>query len=785
MQDYINQLNEAQRAAVINTEGAALVIAGAGSGKTRVLTFRIAHLLSKGVPPHNVLALTFTNKAAREMKERIGHVIGAEKANALWMGTFHSIFAKILRSEAEQLGYPKSFTIYDAEDSKSIIKSIIKDLQLDDKTYKISSVYGRISKAKNNLVTADAYEANTQLRLTDEKTRVPEIYKIYKIYTAKCRQSGAMDFDDLLLNINIMFRDFPETLAKYQKRFGYILVDEYQDTNFSQYLIVKKLAEAHGNLCVVGDDAQSIYSFRGAKIENILNFQRDYKNYKLFKLEQNYRSTQNIVNAANSVIEKNKNQIPKDVFSDNEQGAKIQVIEALNDNEEGFLVAAKIFDSVYSAHTEYLDHAILYRTNAQSRIFEEALRKRNMPYKIYGGTSFYQRKEIKDVLAYFKLVINKKDNEALKRIINYPKRGIGQTTVDKLEGFATNANKSMWEVIQDMAVIDVGLNGRAMNQIFGFAGVIETFTSKLQIVDAHTLAYEIATSSGILQDLYQDKAPEAIQRHENVQELLNGIKEFCGQFPEETPATLDQFIESISLLTDQDTDGNEDKNKITLMTIHSAKGLEFKNVYIVGAEEKLFPSEMSSFAPHELEEERRLFYVAVTRAEKNLTISYARQRYKWGNLNDCIPSRFIREIDDKYLDKSGVRSETDDYNQDPDVSGIDKLFGAKSKFSQNSFADRLKQREKSPEKPITKTPPINLPEQLRPFQRQTQAVENQNNKQQIGELFVGAKVSHERFGQGEIMMLEGEGHETKATVKFASAGIKQLLLKFAKLKMIG
>ncbi len=776
MQDFINQLNDAQRAAVESTEGAALVIAGAGSGKTRVLTFRIANLLSKGIPAYKVLALTFTNKAAREMKTRIGTLIGAEKSNALWMGTFHSVFAKILRYEAEHLGYPNSFTIYDAEDTKSIIKAIIKELKLDDKTYKPSAVYGRISKAKNNLVTADAYEKNTNARIADEKARVPEIYKIYKIYTARCRQSGAMDFDDLLLNINLMFRDFPEILAKYQKRFDYILVDEYQDTNLSQYLIVKKLAENHGNICVVGDDAQSIYSFRGAKIENILNFKKDYKDFKLFKLEQNYRSTQTIVNAANSVIGNNKNQIPKDVFSENESGSKIQLIESLNDNEEGFLVAAKIFDSVYNQHTDYLNHAILYRTNAQSRIFEEALRKRNMPYKIYGGTSFYQRKEIKDVLAYFKLVINKKDNEALKRIINYPKRGIGQTTVDKLEEFGARAEKSMWEVIQDLAFTDVGLNGRAVNQVFGFANQIDTFTSKLQIVDAYTLAHEIASTSGILQDLYQDKAPEALQRHENVQELLNGIKEFCAQFPEESPATLDQFIESIALLTDQDTEGEQDKNKITLMTIHSAKGLEFKHVYIVGVEEKLFPSEMSSFAPQDLEEERRLFYVAVTRAEKSLTISYARQRYKWGSPMDCVPSRFIREIEDKYLDKSGVRSETDDYNQDPDIN-FESLMSTRPKFGNNSFADRLKKRDKS-EFQQHGSVKINNPN----------IIENQPPTSvptaQAGDLYIGAKVHHERFGHGEILMLEGNPPDTKATVKFNSAGIKQLLLKFAKLKII-
>ncbi len=787
MQEYLSHLNEAQRQAVTNTKGPALVIAGAGSGKTRVLTYRITHLLAQGVKPWRILSLTFTNKAAREMKERIAEIIGKEKADSLWMGTFHSIFAKILRSEAKHLGFPSSFTIYDSADTKSIIKSIVKELQLDDKIYKPAAVYSRISKAKNNLVTALAYENNSQARMTDSKVKMPDIYRIYKIYTQRCRESGAMDFDDLLLYTNILFRDNPEVLSKYQDKFDYIMVDEYQDTNFSQYLIVKKLAEQHHNLCVVGDDAQSIYSFRGAKIENILNFQKDYKNFKLFKLEQNYRSTKNIVEAANSIISKNKNQIKKETFSENEEGNKIELAEALTDREEGFMVAARIFDSVYSEQENYSDNAILYRTNAQSRIFEEALRKRNIPYKIYGGTSFYQRKEIKDVLAYFKLVINKRDNESLKRIINYPKRGIGQTTIDRIESYAREHEMSMWDTILNIPKIpsaDINLNSRAVNQVFGFANLIDEFTTKLPETDAYDMAHEIASKSGILQDLYKDKAPEAIQRHENVQELLNGIRDFTSQLAEEQKGTLDEFIESVSLLTDQDSENEEDNNRVTLMTIHSAKGLEFKNVFIVGVEERLFPSERASFSSKELEEERRLFYVAVTRAEKRLMISYTRQRYRWGQLLDCVPSRFIRDIDEKYLDTSNIRGEIDPMNQDNNET---------QSFSNQILSDKFRK--------ISKTPKANLAERLKEAQnrKSVHAVSDihkklkriQNEKQNAGQatknptLSVGAKVEHARFGRGEVISLEGDMPNTKATIKFAGVGTKQLLLKFAKLKVLG
>ncbi len=770
MQNYLNELNGAQKEAVINCEGPALVIAGAGSGKTRVLTYRIAHLINKGIKSYKVLALTFTNKAAREMRERISKIIGDEKSKSLWMGTFHSIFAKILRKEAEVLGYPSNFTIYDAVDTKSVIRGIVKDLKLDDKIYKPSMVYARISKAKNNLVTAAAYENSPQARTADRNSKCPEIYRIYKIYSDKCFRSGAMDFDDLLLKTNILFRDHPTVLEKYQNKFDYVLVDEYQDTNYSQYLIVKKLSETHKNICVVGDDAQSIYSFRGAKIENILNFKKDYKTLKMYKLEQNYRSTKNIVQAANSIIEKNKNQIQKSVFSENEEGCKIQLYEALTDNEEGFVITGRIFDSVYTDHTEYKEHAILYRTNAQSRIFEEALRKRNIPYKIYGGLSFYQRKEIKDLIAYFKLVVNKKDDEALKRILNYPKRGIGQTTINKLEEFANENNKTIWETIKNIPKLNLPLNSRALNQIFGFANMIDEFTSKLDVLNAYEIGKEIASKSGIMQDLFKDKAPEAVARHENVQELLNGIKEFTNQHESAEKITLPDYLETVSLLTNEDNENKEDNNKVTLMTIHSSKGLEFRNVYIVGVEEGLFPSEMSSFSPKELEEERRLFYVAVTRAEKELVVSYSGQRYKWGQLNDCIPSRFIRDIDTKYLSAPATQTDSE---FEPEKS--------KSNQKQYNFT------KKNTVLKNTKKTKLNF--DMLPQNKKLSKIDYSNsskNKEDtdLSKVREGIQVEHKRFGYGKVIKIENEYPNTKATIDFKNVGIKQLLLKFAKLNII-
>ncbi|RLD46038.1 MAG: ATP-dependent DNA helicase [Bacteroidetes bacterium] len=770
MQNYLDQLNKAQKEAVINTKGPSLVIAGAGSGKTRVLTYRIAHLLANGVKPWRILALTFTNKAAKEMKERIASLIGEEHVKSLWMGTFHSVFAKFLRKEAETLGYPSSFTIYDTQDTKSIIKSIIKELQLDDKIYKPASVYGRISGAKNNLITAKAYENVQELKTQDEKSRKPEVYRIYKIYAQRCFKAGAMDFDDLLLKTNILFRDHPDILKKYQKKFDYILVDEYQDTNFSQYLIINKLAELHKNVCVVGDDAQSIYSFRGAKIENILNFKNDYKDYQLFKLEQNYRSTKNITEAANSVIDKNTERIKKTVYSKNEDGEKIKIIEALTDNEEGFIVANKILESVNIDRTKYSDHAVLYRTNAQSRIFEEAFRRNKIPYKIYGGLSFYQRKEIKDLLAYFKFIVNKRDDESLKRIINYPKRGIGKTTIDKIESFANENAVSMWEVIVKLNGLNIGLNSGAVNKIAVFSNLIREFTAKLTEINAYELGKEVAETSGILKDLFADKSPEALAKHENVQELINGLKEFIETSePEENK--LNHYLESVALLTNEDNEKDEDRNKVTLMTIHSSKGLEFMNVYVVGMEEKLFPSEMSAFAPKDLEEERRLFYVAMTRAEKELILTYAGQRYKWGQLYDCTPSRFIRDIKSEYVDFFSAFE-----NDLKEESKQSNLFSNNTKHS--AVSRSFKKKEAKTEKPVSLAKP-NYNRNLKKIDKSVSST-----PAEIKEIIEGVTVKHSRFGIGSVLKTEGEFPNTKALIDFKSAGKRNLLLKFAKLEVI-
>jgi DNA helicase-2/ATP-dependent DNA helicase PcrA len=769
--NYLEHLNEAQRKAVINTDGPSLVIAGAGSGKTRVLTYRIAHLLNSGLKPYRILALTFTNKAAKEMKERIASLIGEEKVRSLWMGTFHSIFAKFLRKEADALGYPANFTIYDTVDSKNIIKSIINELKLDDKIYKPSSVYGRISSAKNDLITASAYENSAQARTEDDKSRKPELYRIYKIYTQRCFSSGAMDFDDLLLKTNILFRDHPAILDQYQRKFDYILVDEYQDTNFSQYLIIKKLAELHKNICVVGDDAQSIYSFRGAKIENILNFQKDYADFKLFKLEQNYRSTKTIVKAANSVIEKNVDRIQKIVFSKKEDGSKIKIIEALTDNEEGFTVINKINDSIFSDATDYQDHAILYRTNAQSRIFEEALRRRNIPYKIYGGLSFYQRKEIKDLLAYCKIVVNKRDDESLKRIINYPKRGIGKSSLDKVESYARGKNMNMWDVVSDIRNHGTGIHSGAANKMTEFSEMIIEFTLKLKEKDAWNLAKEIADKSGVLKDLFADKSAESVSRHENVQELLNGIKEFTENDVPKEEKHLDNYLESVALLTNEDNESEDDKNKVTLMTIHSSKGLEFRNVYIVGVEERLFPSEMSSYSTKDLEEERRLFYVAITRAEKELMITYTRQRYRWGQLYDCTPSRFIKDIDSKYIDFLSAYSRTDS-SFDHDLKSYNSV-GGNSLFKADSGGESFIRKKKF----VTAS---------KMQKRSTEKSSNSNseNYKSNVKIQIGDLVEHNRFGKGEVIHIEGNFPNTKAIILFESAGKKNLLLKFAKLKRI-
>lgn len=759
--EFLEGLSDVQRDAVENYNGPTLVIAGAGSGKTRVLTYRIANMLADGINPHSVLSLTFTNKAAAEMKERIKTVVG-EKAKYLWMGTFHSIFARILRAEADKLGYPSTFTIYDTADSRSVLKTIIKEMNLDEQTYKVNEVHSRISLAKNNLVTPAVYANTSSLVTIDASNRRPRIADIYKKYMQKCFLSGAMDFDDLLLNTNVLFRDHPDVLNKYQNIFKYILVDEYQDTNMAQYLIVKKLSEQHQNLCVVGDDAQSIYSFRGAKIENILNFRNDYPNYKLFKLEQNYRSTQTIVNAANSIIAKNSKQIKKKSFSAKDMGDRIKVLKAYTDQEEGFLVAGAISDILYREHCEYQDFAILYRTNAQSRIFEDALRKKNIPYKIYGGLSFYQRKEIKDMVAYLRLVINNNDDEAFKRIVNYPARGIGDTTLTRLEEAAAANATNIWTIVTQAPLDKVGLKGPAIKKLADFAQLIDSFKSAIYTENAYEFALMVATQAGIIKDLKEDKTNEGVSRFENLEQLFNGIKEFeenAKESGEPLPITIDRFLENVALLTDADSEKPEDKNKVSLMTVHSAKGLEFKHIYLVGLEENLFPGQMSSQSQDDLEEERRLFYVAVTRAEITATISYAQTRYKWGNITSCVPSRFIKDIDSSYVD----------WNED-------SLFGSSSSSAstQNSYSTqhfKPKANTISAQRTVTPTP------HHHPVSAITDPAD-------MSELEVGMEVEHERFGFGKIDALEGSAPEIKATVNFTVAGTKTLLLKFAKLRIV-
>lgn len=771
MHDYLNQLNGVQRAAVENYDGSSLVIAGAGSGKTRVLTFRIAHLLKMGAKPWSVLALTFTNKAAREMKERIAAIVGPNVARYLWMGTFHSIFARILRAEAETIGYPSDFTIYDSADSKNLIKTIIKDMKLDDKTYKPNVVASRISSAKNNLITPAVYGNMPELYEYDQSIRMPYISAIYKEYAKRCFLAGAMDFDDLLLKTNVLFRDNPKVLEKYQQQFDYLLVDEYQDTNHAQYLIIKRLAEKHGNICVVGDDAQSIYSFRGARIENILNFQKDYPNHQIFKLEQNYRSTQTIVNAANSIIARNKRQIPKNVFSEKEKGELIKVTSALTDNEEGFLVAGQIGDLRMRTHCKFEDFAILYRTNAQSRIFEEALRKRNIPYKIFGGLSFYQRKEIKDLLAYFRFVINPKDNEAFKRIVNYPARGIGDTTINKLEQAASQYEICIADVLTAKKDENPAqLNRGTLAKLEEFTAMIDTFREKLTTADAFEMASHIATQTGFLKDLYKDQTPEGLSRFENIQELLNGIQEFTISAREEgRPLHLQNYMEDVALLTDQDSDKPEDRDKVSMMTVHMAKGLEFKNVFIVGLEENLFPSNQNgNRTAEEFEEERRLFYVAVTRAENNAFLSYARQRYKWGKLEFCNPSRFIAEIDSTYLDQP-VERELSLFDSEP-----------------SRPASSMARPSSSPAQGISRNPLRSTADMSNKLQRLREVKKEQSefDGSPSSEIQAGMTVEHQRFGKGKVLQVEGQVPNVKATVFFPNIGQKQLLLRFAKLKIV-
>jgi DNA helicase II / ATP-dependent DNA helicase PcrA len=774
--DFLSDLNEAQRLAVEAIDGPVMVIAGAGSGKTRVLTYRIAYLLNRGVDPFNILALTFTNKAAREMKERIIHLIGGTDGRNVWMGTFHAIFARILRVDGHFLGYPSNFTIYDTDDSKRVIKAILKEKNLDDKQYPPNYILNRISAAKTSLISAKEYNENAEITEYDNSAGKPLTGQLYLAYQARLMKASAMDFDDLLFNMNILLRDFPDLLYKYQRKFRYILVDEYQDTNYAQYLIIKQLAANDQNLCVVGDDAQSIYSFRGASIQNILNFKNDYPDHRMFKLEQNYRSTKTIIEAANNVIANNKQQIFKEIWTSNEDGARITLNHAPTDTEEGNMVAQSIFENKMNQQLPNASFAVLYRTNAQSRSIEEALRRLNIPCRIYGGLSFYQRKEIKDLLSYFRLVINHNDEDALLRIINYPARGIGKTTIEKLIVAADSYKKSVFEILEDPATFPVDITSGTRVKLSEFITMIKSFTALLNVKNAFDLANHITHSIGILKDLYEDKTPEGVSRYENIEELLNAIREFTddksGSAPEQQPVqvssipeeegqqqkTLIRFMQDVSLMTDMDTDKDNTEDRVTLMTIHQAKGLEFPFIYIVGLEENLFPSIQSFNSRADLEEERRLFYVAITRAQKKLTLSWAETRYRWGNLTTGEPSRFISEIPEKVIDlpKRNIRAQTFQ--------------------SQKNFSDILPRF--SPENKPAR-PPGKSFHKVKEIQ-----VYAENTSDSGQEIMTGMEVEHARFGKGKVISVEGNGPNRKATVLFEGVGQKQLLLRFARLNIL-
>ena len=777
MQQYINQLNEAQRAPVLQKDGAMIVIAGAGSGKTRVLTVRIANLMHQGVDAFNILALTFTNKAAREMKKRIAEIVGNNEAKNLWMGTFHSVFAKILRSEAEKLGYPSNFTIYDSQDSLRCLGGIIKEMQLDKDIYKPKQILGRISQYKNSLITVRAYFNNPELQEADAMSKKPRMGEIYNNYVERCFKSGAMDFDDLLLKTNELLNRFPDVLAKYQDRFRYILVDEYQDTNHSQYLIVKALSDRFQNICVVGDDAQSIYAFRGANINNILNFQKDYDGVKMYRLEQNYRSSKNIVEAANNVIDKNKTKLDKIVWTANDDGPKIKVHRSITDGEEGRFVAGTIFEQKMQNQLPNSHFAILYRTNAQSRAMEDALRKRDIPYRIYGGLSFYQRKEIKDVLSYLRLVINPKDEEALVRVINYPARGIGDTTVEKLTVAANHYKRSIFEVMEHIDKIDLKLNSGTKTKLQDFVTMIKSFQVINEQQDAFTLTDHVTKKTGLVQELKKDGTPEGIARIENIEELLNGIKDFTEGQKEIDGArgALAEFMEDVALATDLDKDTGDD-DRVALMTIHLAKGLEFPHVFVVGMEEDLFPSAMSMNTRSELEEERRLFYVALTRAEHQAYLTYAQSRYRWGKLVDSEPSRFIEEINDEYLEYMNPIDSGYRYKPTMDID----IFGDVDK----SKLRLAKPTAGTPPEYISKNEPVSSIN-IRRLKPLNSGASTSKNNVTDANLAVGNIVMHERFGKGEIVGLEGVGADKKAEIRFVVGGLKKLLLRFAKLNVIG
>ena len=775
MEDYLRGLNKNQYEAVTTLSGPLMVLAGAGSGKTRVLTMRIAHLITNGVDPFNILALTFTNKAAREMKDRIAKVVGISDAKSIWMGTFHSVFARILRIEAHHLGFPSNFTIYDTQDSLNVLKKVIKEMNIDPDFYKPKKVQSRISTYKNNLITVRAYFNNPELMEADAQAYMKHIGEIYKRYVEACFRNGAMDFDDLLLRTNELLTRFPEVLAKYQDRFRYILVDEYQDTNHSQYLIVKALASKFENLCVVGDDAQSIYSFRGANIQNILNFKKDYPDAITVSLEQNYRSTQNIVGAANAIISKNIEQFPKNVFSDNEVGDKIKIYRALSDADEANFVATNIWNLHNQEQRQYGDFAILYRTNSQTRALEDALRKKNIPYRVYGGLSFYQRKEVKDLIAYLRLLVNENDNEALLRIINYPGRGIGETTQNKLIVFADSINQPLSQVLNKLShyAPQLKINNTTLNKLGDFWSMIQAFRVMLKTENAYTVAMEVAKRSGLIKTLKEDQTPEGISRVENIQEIMNSMQGFIDEQLqlEDGDASLSNFLENIALSTDQDKKEDDDEDKVSLMTIHLSKGLEFPVVHLVGLEENLFPSFLSTSTREELEEERRLFYVALTRAEKQAFFTYAISRFQWGKITDCEPSRFISEVDTRFIDFINPTAERKVINR----SGLKSDIFDDTPPTPRSF------KKIEPKKPLNlkKESPMPAPKRLNPIAK---AQINNPAGGSTQNIEVGDRVRHDRFGTGEVLLLDGtDPQNIKAKILFEGNDEKNLLLKFAKL----
>ena len=768
LKDFLNDLNDAQKAPVKHIDGPLMVIAGAGSGKTRVLTYRIAHLMDQGVDAFNILALTFTNKAAREMKQRIADLVGGSEAKNLWMGTFHSVFARLLRADGPKLGYPSNFTIYDTQDSQRLISSIIKEMGLDKDIYKYKQVQNRISAFKNSLITVKAYFQNPELMEADAMAKRPRLGDIYQNYVDRCFKAGAMDFDDLLLRTNELLNRFPDVLAKYQERFRYILVDEYQDTNHSQYLIVRALADRFQNICVVGDDAQSIYSFRGANISNILNFQRDYEDVAVYRLEQNYRSTKNIVNAANSIIANNKHQLEKVVWTANTEGAKIKIHRSPTDADEGRYVAGSVFENKMQKQMMNSDFAVLYRTNSQSRAIEDALRKRDIPYRIFGGLSFYQRKEIKDLLAYLRLIVNPKDEEALKRVVNFPARGIGQTTMDRLTIAANHYKKSIYEVIENLSKLELKINSGTQRKLEEFVNMIKSFQIMNQEADAFTLAEHVTRKSGLLLEFKKDGTPEGVTRIENLEELLNGIRDFVEGQKEiaDAKGDLTEFLEDVALATDQDKDSGE-SDRVSLMTIHLAKGLEFPFVYIVGLEEDLFPSALSLNTRSELEEERRLFYVALTRAEKQAYITYTQNRYRWGKLIDAEPSRFIEELDEAYVeDLTPVQTYQFKPLVSPDIFGKRESVPGRKRTAPNSLKPREGQLRKLKELKPSLSQPVG------------------NSDSAVLDIEVGTLINHNRFGKGKVLKIEGNGHDKKAEIQFERGGVKKLLLRFAKLDIL-